>query len=139
MRIAHIEDEEVDSYLLNQAFSVAHIEDNAEYASLVDYVLPYDITRFYNVDDFEDDVFDIIITDLRLTKTYGLETIKELRSKTDLPIIVLTGMGGNYLRGRDYQAFMEAGANEVFDKEMVSDPTFALQVIEVLEEYNNEK
>ena len=107
---------------------VAIIEDDKEFPNLVSIRLDTQVIPFAEVNNFKDDNFDVVLTDLRLKNTWGIETIIELRKKTAAPIVVLTGMAGPYLTATDMSAFLKAGANEVFYKEFVNDPTFKIQI-----------
>lgn len=116
---------------------IAIIEDDKEFVFVVDWLLPKDtVIRFPEVENFEDQDFDVILSDLRLVKTYGLETITELRKKTDLPIIVLTGLGGPYLSATDMKAMLDAGAAEVWQKETINDPAFHVMIEEVIKKHH---
>lgn len=60
--------------------------------------------------------FDIVVTDFRMPKLNGLELIKQLRQKSDVPIILLSGYAEQL--GLDEQstgadAVIPKGANEV--------------------------
>lgn len=115
---------------------IAIIEDDNDFAFLVQYLLDDEITRFKEVDDFVDSGFDLVITDLRLKHTYGLETVIELKPKTNAPIVVLTGLAGPYLTASDMKLFTDAGATEVFSKDVVNDPTFPIMLKNII---NNKK
>ena len=128
MRIGHIEDCEGDAVLLDNALNAAMIEDAEYFIDYVDCITPFHIDRYHNVDEYKDDNYDVVITDLGLSKTYGTETIKSIRAKTKAPIVVLTGLGGAYLTGTMYKSFLDAGASEVFQKEAINDPYFVDQI-----------
>lgn len=60
--------------------------------------------------------FDIVVTDFRMPKLNGLDLIKQIRQKSDLPIILLSGYAEQL--GLDEQstgadAVIPKGANEV--------------------------
>jgi len=116
---------------------IAIIEDDKNFAQVVDWKLETDtIIRFPEVENFQNDAFDVVLCDLRLVNTWGIETITELRKLTDLPIIVLTGLGGPYLSATDMQAMLDAGAAEVWQKETINDPTFRQMIEEVIRKHH---
>ena len=83
---------------------IAHIEDNRADHVLLRAMLPkdYDLYHYPDLDSFFETArqFDLIITDLRLPKTYGFETIEHIRGfYPDTPILALTGMAGPYMTG----------------------------------------
>lgn len=104
---------------------IAIIEDDEDFATIVDLKFPDgEFTHFKEVDEFEDKGYDAVITDLRLKKSWGQETIHQLRKKTTAPIIVLTGLGGHFLSAKDMQIFLEAGATEAFQKDIITNARF---------------
>lgn len=114
----------------------AIVEDNPDYANVVGWMINGNIKIFKEVSEFKDEGFDCVFCDLRLKETYGLDTIKALREKTCKPIIVLTGMGAGFLGATDFQAFLDAGADEVYRKEIITDPTFPDMVLKIIEKHN---
>lgn len=125
----------------------AIIEDNKEFSQLVDWIMGDEnrVKFFKEVSDFTDEGFDVVFCDLRLTETWGVDTVKALRPKTKAAIIVLTGLGTapanledqagpstTFLTGLDHVSLIEAGADEVFLKDKVQDPHFADLVKQVI-------
>lgn len=82
-RILLVEDSDIDGFLLEDALQ--------EYAAL-----KFDLTRadrLATAEEFlQQQSFDLIITDLGLPETQGLDTYRRLKSLSNLPIIVLTGL-----------------------------------------------
>lgn len=65
--------------------------------------------------------YDIIFTDLNLPDSYGVETVSKLREENQGTIAVLSGMAGGYMTGASLAKLINAGADEVFDKNKLSD------------------
>jgi len=119
---------------------IAIIEDSKDFADVVAATLAEDtVIRFKEVADFVDKEFDLILCDLRLRETWGHDTIIALRQKTDLPMIALTGLGGPLLKATDMQTLMQAGCNEVYNKEIITDPGFPMMIRSFLEKYRAAK
>jgi DNA-binding response OmpR family regulator len=117
------------------AYRFAIIEDNLNFAKLVDWTLNAEVKFFKEVSQFKDDGFDLVFLDLRLGETWGIDTIIALKKITSIPIIVLTGLGGAYLAGSDYKAYLEAGAVEVYDKQIVNDAAWPGMLQKILKDH----
>ena len=117
----------------------AIVEDNKEYALVLGWKLEGEPSLFTEVSQFVDTGFEVVFCDLRLKETYGAETVKKLREKTTAPIIVLTGLGHGTLAFSEMKDFIDAGADEVFPKEVISDPTFPEQVDAIIAKHKAAK
>lgn len=109
---------------------IAVIEDNSLDRFLISKSIG-DVDYFMNVSDFEDQGYELVFTDLSLPETWGDETVVELRKKTKAPIIVLTGLGGRYLSGKAMKSLIDAGASEVFSKEILEDCEYLKNIVKI--------
>ena len=64
------------------------------------------------LDFFEQDDYDLVIMDINLPKIDGIEATKKIRSKSDVPII---GISGN-AKNQHESVFFDAGMNEYMQK-----------------------
>ena len=104
--------------------TVLHIEDcDADHELLKGTIGGhYHILRQRRIDDKYDAArFDIIVSDLRLTTTYGIETVRAVRSAyPNKPLLILTGMAGAFMTGDLVMKLMDAGADNVASKDILS-------------------
>lgn len=64
------------------------------------------------LDLFDQEEFDLVIMDINLPKIDGLEATKQIRSRSKIPIIGISGNAKNY----SDEIFFEAGMNEYMQK-----------------------
>lgn len=105
-------------------YKVAIIEDDHPFRMVLNYFLGESCAMFADVSEFEDTGFDVVFTDLKLNGTWGVDTVIALRKKTTAPIIIMTGLGGAYLSGTVMKSLIDAGASEVWTKQVIHDPAF---------------
>lgn len=115
---------------------IAHIEDVLGDHRLLLHLLngEYEVIRFTCLFDFLEQhrSFDLVVADLSLPESYGLETIKKVRKRyPKTPILALTGVAGAFMTGDIVKSFIDAGANNVASKNIITDP-YLLQLIEEL-------
>lgn len=103
--------------------SILVVDDDAQVLELVSQMLTlegYSVTAAHNgieaEDKFENDHFDLVITDLIMPEREGLETITRLRQSTRLlPIIAISG--GGRIGAEDYlESAAQLGANATITK-----------------------
>lgn len=115
---------------------IAHIEDNlTDHALLREMLSEHQIYYYTDLDAFfkERSAFDLIITDLRLPKSYGYETVELIREYYPAtPLLALTGMGGPYMTGDIIQTLMNKGADNVVSKDILCDSRMLAIVSELL-------
>lgn len=105
---------------------IAHVEDSQEDHTLLLKALrgQYRITHFKTLTAFRDGEarHDLIIADLGLPETFGVETLKAIRAHDPhTPILALTGLGGPYITGDIVKSMMDAGADNIISKEIICD------------------
>jgi len=105
---------------------IAHIEDNFGDHVMLQKALgqKFALTHFADIESFirRKQSFDLIIADLGLVKTFGAETIKAIKAHAhNTPMIALTGLGGPYITGDIVKSIMDAGADNVVSKDIISD------------------
>ena len=116
---------------------IVYIEDDAaDYAVLARTLSDtrHTLHHFYDIKDFAGNApaaFSLIISDLRLPGSYGFETVERVRGLfPDVPLLVVTGMGGAYMTGDLIVGLMERGAHNVISKEILSD----FHVLEIIDD-----
>jgi CheY-like chemotaxis protein len=98
IQVLAIEDNSNDRKVLEKALKHSSI------ASLIN------VTFYTQVEDVKNiNSYDIVITDLRLGKTNGAETIEAIRALTNAPIIIISG---SYLSKENERAMLIAAANK---------------------------
>jgi len=109
MKIAVIEDSDTDVFIYQETF-----------------LNGFDFDRYGFAGDFleQNDLYDVVFLDLNLPDMMGLELIKAVRSNHDKKLIVVTGTGSGYLRGKNMRDIMCAGADEVFQKSFIKQPAY---------------
>lgn len=115
---------------------IAHVEDNEG-----DHVLlAHTLKSWHTLIHFRDvaaltksqQSFDLIIADLGLPQSFGMETLHMIRKKfPTMPIIALTGLGGPYITGDLIKNLMNAGANNVVSKEIMCDS----RMLDIIDEH----
>ena len=78
------------------------------------------------LDMFEKESFDLVIMDINLPKVDGLEATKNIRAKSAIPIIGISGNAKNLPE----EQFFEAGMNEYMQKPLDYD-----KLIEMVKKY----
>lgn len=96
IRVLAIEDNDNDRKVLSKALR----QSNVSHLLKVDF-----ITQVEDARSFE--IYDVIITDLKLGKTNGAETVEAIRAKTTAPIIIISG---SYLSKENERAMLFAAA-----------------------------
>lgn len=111
---------------------IAVIEDDPAFVLLYErtFLKDSDFKHFYSVSEFlkDDTVFDVAIVDLNVPGSYGMQTVKKVRTKHKNKLIVLTGAAGKFLRGKNMHAIIEAGADDVFKKTYVKDKSYTKMI-----------
>ena len=79
--------------------------------------------------------YDVIILDLSLPDSYGLETFKTLIKHCNSPIIVYTGLLHELIK----KEMMESGAHDYLIKGQTSNETLKHSIIQSIKNYNLNK
>ena len=110
MKIALIEDNDCDVYFLRQSLLKNHQHD--VYKSMCDFIA-------------SKKKYDIVLTDLSLSDSWGYATVKTIRKNSNAKIFVITGKTGeNRATGKTYHGLIEEGALDVFEKEHLQEPHY---------------
>lgn len=80
------------------------------------------------LDFFEEEEYDLVIMDINLPKIDGIQATKEIRSKSNIPII---GISGN-AKNRPEADFFDAGMDEYMQKPLDYD-----KLIELVKKYTS--
>lgn len=98
IKVLAIEDSETDRQVLKKALENCSLSSRL----IIKYV--------YDVDDESNiNYYDLIITDLKLNKTQGAETVEKIREKTNAPILIISG---SYLSKENEMAMLAAAVNK---------------------------
>lgn len=89
---------------------------------------------FERLDDFLDSKtsYDKVVLDLNLPDSYGLDLVRSVRAKHEGLLIVITGLSSGYLRGKNMHDIIQAGANDVFQKDFISDEAYRKMIEDTL-------
>ncbi len=116
---------------MDGVYRIAIIDDSKEFIFLIKTILERtdlftaECDGYSEVSKYDDSKkYDLILTDLRLNETYGVDTILKLKEKTKNVIVVLTALGGSLMTESDAQIFIDAGASAVIGKDEVGKPGF---------------
>ncbi len=116
---------------MDGVYRIAIIDDSKDFIFLVKQILQHtdlfkaECDSYPEVSKYDDSKkYDLILTDLRLNETYGVDTILKLKEKTKNVIVVLTGLGGDLMTESDAQILIDAGASAVISKNDVSSQAF---------------
>lgn len=77
-----------DDVIINQVVCEFLKENNYEMTSVFD--------GQSALDEFEANVFDLIILDIMIPKVTGIEVLKEIRKHSDIPILMLSALNDEY-------------------------------------------
>ncbi len=94
-------------------------EDSSVIQNLLKKILMFENCKITSAKDgekvldlFDQDDYDLVIMDINLPKIDGIEATKKIRSKSDIPII---GISGN-AKNQPESVFFDAGMNEYMQK-----------------------
>lgn len=113
MKIAFVEDSDSDWFFIKNSLDENDIKAD----------------RFTCIEMFEDDGYDLVFTDLSLSKYFGCETVKALREKTASRIIVISGMIDKRRHLDIIADLIHAGAHSVYDKKELLNTSFVSNII----------
>ena len=117
---------------------LALIEDSQPDVEFYKYTFLKDMqfVHFATMEDFLQSTlkFSVVLTDLNLPDSWGLDTVRSIRAFTKADILVLTGTAGIYLTGIDHHNMVAAGANDVFEKNKIGDSAYADKILQRIKE-----
>lgn len=112
--------------------TIAVIEDSVGDISFYDKTflkgLQRNIYNTYQEFNDSDKNYSLVILDLNLPDKFGLDLVKGVRSIFKGTIIVITGMGEDHLRGKNMHDIIEAGANDVFQKNLIGKNSYSKMI-----------
>lgn len=127
LRLLLVEDNEGDAVLLHARLL------EADWA---DFAVTHVRTLHAAVDGLAADTFDLVIADLNLPDSRALETVRALRSASPTSaIVVVSGLVKEGIRS----AAIDAGAEEVIDKDEANSRLFSLAMLYVVERNRAER
>ena len=121
---------------------IAVLDDSDFDVAIIEAVLlkGFEFDRYKNLKDFQATTqkYDLILLDLQLPESFGTHTVERVRKIHKGRIIVITGAADDYLQGKTMAGVMNAGADDIFQKNKLCDKIYCEMILQEILSFEQE-